>query len=103
MAKQLLTPYPDGLMLPFYEDYFGTIKSIVFNLTLGKIYICWGCLETNRWHSFNIGDSIESKTCLQNINKQPTTTDFFDIEPIEGWQENSDVDGFRRHKEDKNV
>jgi|GEM_PF-96547 len=103
LKELLLTPYPDGLMLPFYEDYFGTIKSIVFNLTLGKIDICWGGLETNRWHSFNIDDSIESKTCLQNINKQPTATDFFDIEPIEGWQENRGVGGFRNHKEDKNV
>ena len=84
IKKLLLTPYPDGLMLPFYEDSFGTIKSIVFNLSLGNIEICWGGLETNKWYLFNIKDNVERKTCIQNIKKQPTVNGFFDIEPIEG-------------------
>lgn len=84
IKKLLLTPYPNGLMLPFYEDRFGTIKSIVFNLTLGKADICWGGLKANKWHSFDIDDNLENKTCLQNIKNQSTIKDFFDTEPIEG-------------------
>ena len=84
IKELLLTPYPNGLMLPFYEDRFGTIKSIVFNLTLGKADICWGGLKANKWHSFDIEDNLENKTCLQNIKNQSMIKDFFDTEPIEG-------------------
>lgn len=87
LKELLLTPYPDGLMLPFYEDNFGTIKSIVFNLSLGKIDICWGGLEQNQWHSFHLDDTLPGKTYLQKIKKQPTVKDFFDLEPIEGQED----------------
>lgn len=83
IKELLLTPYPNGLMLPFYDDYFGTIKSIVFNLTLGKIDICWCGLEENKWYSFFIDGDFENGAYLQNIKKQPITQDFFKIEPIE--------------------
>ena len=83
IKELLLTPYPNGLMLPFYDDYFGTIKSIVFNLSLGKIDICWGGLEENKWHSFNIDSNFKNKTYSQNIKKLPTIQDFFKIKPIE--------------------
>lgn len=82
IKELLLTPYPNGLMLPFYKDYFGTIKSMVFNLTLGKIDICWGGLDENKWHSFYIDSDFENRTYPQIIKEQSTIQDFFKIEPI---------------------
>ena len=36
----LLDKYPDGLCCHYYEDFFGTTKSMVMDLNDGKITLC---------------------------------------------------------------
>ncbi|KKL59237.1 hypothetical protein LCGC14_2217380 [marine sediment metagenome] len=43
-----------GLCAYYHGGYFGTIWSMVFDLTQGKIDICFGPPSHNKWHSFSV-------------------------------------------------
>ena len=45
---------PKGLCAYYHGGYFGTIWSMVFDLTQGKIDICFGPPSHNKWHSFSV-------------------------------------------------
>ncbi len=82
IKELLLTPYPNGLMLPYYDDFFGTIKSIVFDLNLGKVDICWCGLYENEWHSYYVDANVNSASYSQSVKKQLTPPDFFTMANI---------------------
>ncbi len=53
--RQLLTkPIPDGLSCHYYDAYFGTLWSMIFDLTAGNVEICFGSPVVNDWHSFDL-------------------------------------------------
>jgi predicted choloylglycine hydrolase len=55
----LLTRYPQGLCCHYYNDFFGTTKSMVMDLNEGKIDVCWGGLASNGWQTFWVNRPLE--------------------------------------------
>lgn len=47
------TPYPQGLSCTFYEEFFGTLHAVIFDLTAGEAWICFGAPQVNEWHRFD--------------------------------------------------
>ncbi|NLL77239.1 MAG: linear amide C-N hydrolase [Clostridiales bacterium] len=82
LKELLLTPYPNGLMLKYYDDFFGTIKSLIFNLDLGRVNICWGGLNENNWQSFSFSEKFSPMSLEQQIKKDNTPPDFFALQTI---------------------
>lgn len=37
-----MAKYPDGLCCHYFEEFFGTTKSMVISPTDGTIKLCWG-------------------------------------------------------------
>jgi predicted choloylglycine hydrolase len=59
--KQLLsTSYPEGLCCHYYEEFFGTIYSMIFDVTDGTIDMTFGSPQHNKWHKFGVNDKFES-------------------------------------------
>ena len=56
--KFLLTPYPEGLSCIYYEDYFGTTKSIVMDIEEKTLELCWGGQEENSWNRYELSQSL---------------------------------------------
>ncbi len=54
---------------------FGTLKSIVMDLNIGKFNILWGGLE-NKWESYYLKNDIKSITQRININIEKAPSDF---------------------------
>ncbi|MBN1488107.1 MAG: acyl-CoA--6-aminopenicillanic acid acyltransferase [Anaerolineae bacterium] len=53
--KQLLSVhYPAGLCAHYYEQFFGNLYSMVFDLTAGQLEICFGSPVVNEWHTFDL-------------------------------------------------
>ncbi len=46
----LSTKYPDGLCCHYYDEFFGTLRSIIFDLTTGDMQVCFGSPLANDWH-----------------------------------------------------
>ncbi len=58
--KELLTAaYPAGLCCHYYGQFFGTLRSMVFDGTAGEVEICFGSPQVNNWHRFDLSPAVE--------------------------------------------
>lgn len=73
----MLGKYPDGLSAHYYDDFFGTTKSIVMDVTEGTMEVCWGGLESNGWKRFDVGQPLEERFQRIELNKEKAKPEFF--------------------------
>jgi predicted choloylglycine hydrolase len=59
LKAMLLSMYPDGLCFHFYEEYFGTTKSMVISPVDGTIELCWGGRQENAWQTYEVSKPLE--------------------------------------------
>lgn len=78
MKKLLSTSYPDGLCCHYYSEFFGTLRSIIFDTTDKTIEIAFGSPQANKWHTFSVEtlDIEEIKVLLPQEKADP---DFYKI------------------------
>lgn len=73
----LLKRYPDGLCCHWYPQFFGTTKSIVYDVTKKEVNICWGGLNENGWSIYNFeNDFIEKQEEINIHTENPTGKEF---------------------------
>lgn len=58
LKEMLLSKYPDGLCCHFYNEFFGTTKSMVIDPACGTIELCWGGRHENGWHKYSIREPL---------------------------------------------
>lgn len=57
--KALLgAPVPEGLCCHYYGEWFGTLWSMVFDLTDGCADVCFGSPAVNGWHRFGLDGPV---------------------------------------------
>lgn len=76
LKELLLLKYPSGLCCHFYEQFFGTIKSMVFDVNLGTVDICWGGNEKNGWKKYSFDEKMEEEDFLVDIKIEQPDFDF---------------------------
>lgn len=54
MKGILTSPYPEGLCCPYYDEYFGTIHSMVFDPVNQIVEVCFGAPTHNPWRRFDL-------------------------------------------------
>lgn len=72
-----LRHYPEGLCSHYYEDFFGTTKSIVMDVTSGTLDICWAGLEKNGWQSYKVSEPLAEGLMPKDIEMKRAPKDFF--------------------------
>jgi hypothetical protein len=60
------TEHPVGLCNHFYNEYFGTLWSMIFDVTENSVDVCFGAPTHNEYHSFGLNDPA-------GITEYPTT------------------------------
>lgn len=50
----LSTQYPHGLCCHYYDEFFGTLRSMVFDLNDGTLDMCFGSPALNEWYTYYI-------------------------------------------------
>ncbi|MEA4919400.1 MAG: C45 family peptidase [Clostridiaceae bacterium] len=68
LKEMLLSKYPNGLCCHYFEEYFGTTKSMVISPADGTIDICWGGRKENGWHTYDISKPLVSGMKAVQIN-----------------------------------
>ncbi|MEJ8555084.1 C45 family autoproteolytic acyltransferase/hydolase [Tepidibacter sp. Z1-5] len=76
LKELLLSEYPTGLCCHWYDEFFGTIKSMVFDVTLGKVDICWGGLNQNGWKTYSLNTDMQVGNFMVNIKVEHPTFNF---------------------------
>ncbi len=52
----LSAPVPEGLCCHYYNEWFGTLWSMLFDVTEGAVEVCFGSPAANAWHKFGLDD-----------------------------------------------
>lgn len=58
LKNMLLSPYPHGLCCHYYNDFFGTTKSMIIDPEDGTIDLCWGGRKENGWQTYRLTDTL---------------------------------------------
>lgn len=75
--KSLLSDeYPKGLACHFYEEWFGTLRSMIFDPQAGDIEMCFGSPVDGVWHHINFNSPMNSYPIQLPLEKMPP--DFMD-------------------------
>jgi hypothetical protein len=78
----LLTKYPDGMTAWYYKDYFGTVKSVIMDVTKGSFSICWGGRNENGWDEYHINKKTGNREKEISIIHEQSKKEFFEILPL---------------------
>ena len=54
LRRVLAQKVPDGCFGPYYSDGFGTLWSMIFDLTAGEVEVCFGAPGYNPWRTFTL-------------------------------------------------
>jgi hypothetical protein len=78
-ARSLLAaPYPTGLYAHYYEEYFGTLHTMLFDATALTVEVCFGSPQVNPWHPFNLRHPGASDAYTVMLPLERTTPEFWE-------------------------
>lgn len=78
--KQLLnTEYPHGLAVHNYEEFFGTLHSILFDINAGTLDLSYGSPLFNPWVTLKVGEDLPFEETLVNIEKRSYGSEFWEM------------------------
>ena len=76
--KQLLSAnYPDGLCCHFYDEFFGTLRGMVFDVNDGTVDVCFGSPALNNWYTFRISDDAQQVEYPFKVEREKAPANFF--------------------------
>lgn len=78
LKKLLSDKYPGGLCCHFYDEFFGTLRGMVFDLNEGAIEVCFGSTELNEWHTFRMNEIPDRNEYTVKIKKEKAPVGFWD-------------------------
>lgn len=60
----LLKKFPEGLYLNYYDDFFGTTKSIIMDCDESSLEIVWGGRNENVWRKYKVSEELKDEEIL---------------------------------------
>lgn len=82
LKKMLLACYPNGLCCHYYEDFFGTTKSMVISPADGTIELCWGGLAENGWQTYDIRQPLPQSSYPVKLHMARAGQEVFGYVPL---------------------
>ena len=79
----LLKEYPAGPTVRYYNEFFGTIKSVVMDPVERRYSICWLGEEKNGWEDFYVTRPLQERVLEKTLNRGQATKEFFEIIPLD--------------------
>lgn len=71
--------YPQGVTAKEYDNFFGTIRSMIFDVTDKTVEFCYGSPVHNPWMKLRVGEILPFEEMEAYIEKGSHGSDFFDI------------------------
>lgn len=77
--KSLLSsPYPNGLCCHYYKEFFGTLRSMIFDVTDKTIEMTFGSPCANEWQNFSV-KPLETKEIKVMLPQEKADRSFYKI------------------------
>lgn len=77
LKRLLSAKYPEGLCCHFYDEFFGTLRSSVYDVVDGTINLCFGSPALNDWYTFKISDEVKPLVYSYRLEREKAPEDFF--------------------------
>lgn len=82
LKEMLLSKYPNGLSCNYFEEYFGTTKSMVISPADGRIELCWGGRLENGWDTYELNKPLGSSTRQIEIQLEKANPAIYQFQPL---------------------
>lgn len=79
LKSLLTTMYPAGLCCHYYEEFFGTLRAMVFDVNEGTVQVCFGSPALNDWYTFRINNESKYSEYTVKIKKDKAPRDFYEL------------------------
>lgn len=79
LRRILTQKYPDGICCPYYDEFFGTLRSLIFDLSAGETMVCFGSPALNEWNFFNLENPSDSGVYQARIVREKAEPAFWEI------------------------
>lgn len=74
----LSTAYPQGVCCHYYAEFFGTLRSMLFDTTDKRIEVTFGSPQANAWRSFKVQELQEQEITVK-LPCEKAGKDFYNI------------------------
>lgn len=82
LRDMLLAPYPDGLCCYYFEEFFGTTKSMVISPAGGCMALCWGGRVENGWRRYSIAEPLPESAEEIQIRLEQADPAIYQYQPL---------------------
>jgi len=66
----------------YYEEFFGTTKSMILSPADKSIDICWGGREENSWERYKVSDTMKETAREIGLNFENADPDIYTYRPL---------------------
>lgn len=80
LKKLLSTSYPEGLCCHYYPEFFGTLRSMIFDCENKTVEVAFGSPQANRWHTFPVA-KLPTENITVSLPIEKANTNFYAISP----------------------
>lgn len=77
LKEMLLSMYPNGMCCHYYDEFFGTTKSMILCPEDGTVELCWGGRSENGWHVYDINKQLDNTEDTIKIKQDKATPEEF--------------------------
>lgn len=79
-----LKDYPEGMTSHYYDDWFGTVKSVVMDTVERRYSICWFGQAENGWEDYFVTQPMGNRRQEKKLSKAKAVKEFFEFVPLQG-------------------
>lgn len=77
LQELFLAPYPEGMTAFYYDEWFGTIKTVLMDTQKCSYKICWFGQEENGWEEYLVTDTLKVVEEQKIYAKEKGNKEFF--------------------------
>ncbi len=78
LTELFVKEYPEGLSTAYYDDFFGTIKTVVMDTATRTYSIHWLLEEENGWETYQLGEDYADHTLSKQYRRERANPSFFE-------------------------
>ncbi len=71
--------YPDGLCCHYYDEFFGNLRGMVFDLNEGTVEMCFGSPALNQWHTLRVQDEVKQIEYPVILEREKMDPEFYEM------------------------
>ena len=82
LKNMLLAEYPNGLCCHYFDEFFGTTKSMLLSPADGTVELYWGGETANGWRTYSVAQPLTNSAATASIQLKKAVPGTYDWLPL---------------------